>query len=266
MVQKEIKRIVNNNLVQKLLFLILLMLLWELVAKANIFPATLFPAFSTILLTFINGLIEGTLLSKVLYSLNLIIKGLFLSFLIAIILSFLAIISVPAKNMVEVLNSVLHPLPGIALLPIAILWFGISEASILFIILHSVIWPLVVNFITGFKSIPRIHIELGYNFGLKGLSMLWHIMLPSSLPFLISGFKIGWARAWRAVIAAEMVFGAAAGTAGGLGWHIYMTRYYFDIAGTFAALLAIIIVGIIVEELIFNLIEKHTVKKWGMSI
>ena len=95
--------------------------------------------------------------------------------------------------------------------------------------------------------------------------MLWGIMLPSSLPYILSGINIGWARAWRSVIAAEMVFGAAAGSAGGLGWHIYISRYLFDIAGTFAALLAIVMVGILVEEFIFKSVKRMTVEKWGMT-
>lgn len=256
----------GTDTLQKAAFIILGILAWEGAAQSGIFDQALFPSFSSIAASFNKGITSGMLLSRTGYSLSMILKGLALSFIISLMLSFLAVSFRVMDNIVEVLNSVLHPLPGIALLPIAILWFGISETSIIFIILHSVIWPMVENFKSGFKVIPRTYLEVGRNFGLSGPGLLWGIMVPSALPYIISGSKIGWARAWRAVIAAEMVFGAAAGTAGGLGWHIYMTRYYFDVAGTFAALLAIVIVGILVEELFFKMVERATIKKWGVSL
>lgn len=264
--KKVLNKLVTGRLFPKMIFILLVVLTWELTARSGIFPATVFPGFSDVLLSFFEGVKNGLIPIKTAYSLSVIIKGMFLSILIALFLSSLANLSQLAANIVDTLNSILHPLPGIALLPVAILWFGMGEMSLLFIIMHSVIWPMVVNFITGYKAIPRIYTELGQNLGLRGVKLIWGIVLPSSLPYILSGVKIGWARAWRAVIAAEMVFGAAAGTAGGLGWHIYITRYLFDIAGTFAALLAIVIVGIVVEELIFNNIEKATIRKWGMSI
>jgi len=251
---------------QKALFVLILMLLWETVARMKFFNPSVFPSVTSIIIAFLKGVSSGLLVEKTVYSLYLILKGLILSFLAAFLLSSLAMVFRIVENILDILNSILHPLPGIALLPVAILWFGIGEGSIIFIIIHSVLWPMVVNFMTGFKTIPRIHLDVGENIGLKGFHLLWGVMLPASLPYLLSGIKIAWARAWRAVIAAEMVFGAASGSAGGLGWHIYMTRYMFDMAGTFAALLAIIIVGILVEELLFKNIEKFTVIKWGMTI
>lgn len=256
----------NSSLYQKTLFVLILMLAWEIIARMKFFNPAVFPSVTSIIEAFYKGIADGLLIEKTAYSIYLILKGLLLSFLAAIILSSLAMISRAAENIIDVSNSILHPLPGIALLPIAILWFGIGEGSIIFIIIHSVLWPMVVNFMTGFKTIPRIHLDVGRNIGLRGFSLLWGVMLPASLPYLLSGIKISWARAWRAVIAAEMVFGAASGTAGGLGWHIYMTRYLFDISGTFAALLAIIIVGLLVEELLFKNVERYTVIKWGMTI
>lgn len=254
----------NKPLLQKFLFLILLGLGWEAVARAGIFSPAVFPSMLSIFRSFATGITDGILISRTVFSLALILKGLLLSMLLALILSALAMISSLMENLVDVLNSVLHPLPGLALLPVAILWFGIGEISILLIIIHSVLWPMVINFLTGFRAIPTVHMELGRTFGLKRWHLLLGIMLPSSLPYILSGIKIGWARAWRSAIAVEMVFGAAAGTIGGLGWHIYMTRYMFDISGTFAALLAIIMVGILVEEMIFRMIENATVRRWGM--
>lgn len=250
---------------QKTMAVLLLALAWEAAARSGAFSPLVFPAFTSILSEFWIEIKDGSLLQVTAYSLSLVIKGLLISFVIALILSSSALLSRTASNLVMVLNALFHPLPGIALLPVAMLWFGLSEASILFIVAHSVIWPMVVNFLTGFKSIPRINMDVGRNIGLKGPALMWGVILPSASPYLLSGIKIGWARAWRAAIAGEMVFGAV-GAMGGLGWQIFKTRYDFNITGTFAALLVIMLIGILVEELLFNGIEHRTVRKWGMSI
>lgn len=258
-------KIVKNNFVQKSLIVLLLVLSWELLARSGLFNPLLLPGFTTVGATFIEQLQNGYLYATTLFSIMLILKGLLVSLMMALLLSSLAMMFNFVENLVNVLNSVLHPLPGIALLPIAMLWFGLSEASIIFIIVHSVVWPLIINFLTGFRSIPPTIVEAGRNIGLNRVGLIWGVMLPAAAPYLISGLKIGWARAWQAAIAGEMVFGAV-GTIGGLGWYIFKTRYDFDIAGTFAALLTIMIVGILVEEVLFKSIENATIKKWGISI
>ena len=166
---------------------------------------------------------------------------------------------------VETLVSIAHPLPGIALLPLIILWFGAGEISIIFIIVHSVVWPLVLNLLAGFKAIPKIYKQVGNNYGLNSLKIIRYIMLPASLPYFLTGMRISWARAWRALISAEMIFGAAGGK-GGLGWFIFKNRVFMDTTGIFAGLIIIVVIGMLVEDLIFEKLEKVTIKKWGMTI
>lgn len=249
----------------KSLTVIFLILGWEGLARSGMFSPLVFPAFSAILAEFAGQIKTGFLLQVTAYSLSLVLKGLLISLAIALLLSSAAMMSKAAAQVVEVLNAIFHPLPGIALLPVAMLWFGLSEASILFIVAHSVVWPMVLNFLTGFRAIPPIILDVGKNIGLKGAGLMWGVMLPAASPYILSGIKIGWARAWRAAIAGEMVFGAV-GAMGGLGWQIFKTRYDFNITGTFAALLAIMLIGILVEELLFKSIENNTIRRWGMSI
>lgn len=163
----------------------------------------------------------------------------------------------------ETLISIFDPLPGIALLPVALLWFGTGIESIIFIIVHSVIWPLVLNTYTGFRSVSRTQLEVGRNLGLTGIKLVTHIMVPASFPHILSGVKIAWARSWRALVAAEMIFGASGGQ-GGLGWLIYQQRYFLDIAGVFSTLVVIIVIGILVEDILLGQLEKRTIQRWGM--
>lgn len=154
-------------------------------------------------------------------------------------------------------------LPGVALLPLAIMWFGIGEPTIIFIVIHSILWPMSRSIIDGFKSISNIYIESGKNIGLRGLKLVLGVYIPAAFSSILSGMRVGWARAWRGLISVEMIFGTT-GSGAGIGWFIFMKRTNVDIAGVFAALIVIIIIGIIIEYGLFRTIEKKTVKKWGM--
>jgi len=203
------------------------------------------------------------LLGQILRSLKAVSLGL----IIAMILTTLMIGGsklIPGVDFImSTLSALMHPLPGIAILPIFMIWFGLGEAAIIAVIVHSVIWPLYSNLTMGIKSIPDLYSQVSRGFGLKGIKACYHVTLPSVLPYLLSGLRTGWARAWRALISAEMIFGAIGG-GGGLGWFIFKNRVFMDTAGMFAGLIVVICVGLIVERGVFDLIETKTLKKWGM--
>ena len=260
-----INRIYHNKYILRLFWILILAIVWQVIALSDIFNPASFPRLETLLSSLIKDIINGDIIFQTLYSLNLILKGLIIGLFISIILSSLSIASKIFESFVETIIAIAHPLPGIALLPLVILWIGIGEKAIIFIIIHSVIWPLVINLMTGFSSIPKIYKKIGKNYGLSTLGNIRYIFIPASLPYFITGLKIGWARAWRAVISAEMVFGAVGGK-GGLGWFIFKNRVFMDTTGLFGGLIVIIIIGIIIEDLFFDKIEKMTIKKWGMTI
>jgi len=254
----------DNKYLQKMIWFFLLAAAWELIALSGWFSPLIFPSVETILKTLYSSIISGELLQQVIFSLSLILQGLIISLLLAFIMSLLSLTSNTIAGLIDTLVAMAHPLPGIALMPLVLIWFGAGRSAIIIIIVHSVIWPLVLNLITGFRSIPQIYRLVGKNYGLNTVEIMWNIMAPASLPYFLAGFKIGWARAWRALISAEMLFGAA-GSFGGLGWYIFKKRVFFDIPGVFAGIVVIIIIGVLVEDLIFDKIEKMTVKKWGMQ-
>ena len=105
---------------------------------------------------------------------------------------------------------------------------------------------------------------VGRNYGLRGLPYVARILVPAAFPSILSGLKIGWAFAWRTLIAAELVFGATSGS-GGLGWFIYENKNLLDIPAVFSGLFTVILIGLVVEGLIFRKLEQHTVRKWGMQ-
>jgi len=255
----------NNKYLQRVIWFVLFALIWQMVALSGWFSPLIFPSLKIILQTLYNSLVNGELIKQVVFSLTLIIQGLLFSLIIALTMALLSQVSDIFATLLDTLIAIAHPLPGIALMPLVLIWFGAGRTAIIVIIIHSVLWPLVLNLITGFRSIPEIYRLVGKNYGLSIVKIMWHIMAPASLPYFLAGLKIGWARAWRALISAEMLFGAA-GSFGGLGWYIFKKRVFFDIPGVFAGIIVIIIIGILVEDLIFSKIEKATVKKWGMQI
>lgn len=247
----------------QVIFLICFLAAWQVVYSMQVFPELMFPSPKAIGQSFIEGFADGGLMTYTLYSMSLIVKGLAIGIILAFIFSSLAIVSKIFYAIYNLIVSICDLLPGVALLPLAILWFGIGEATIIFIVVHSIIWPMSRSIMDGFKSVSNIYIESGKNIGLKGLSLVKGVYLPAAFTSVLSGMRVGWARAWRGLISVEMIFGTT-GSGAGIGWYIFMRRTNFDIAGVFASLIVIIIIGIIIEYGVFRTVEKNTVKKWGM--
>jgi len=187
-----------------------------------------------------------------------------LSVLIALVLVALATTNDFLRETLQTLTAMFNPLPAIALLPLALLWFGLGEASLLFVIAHSVVWPFALAALTGFQSVPETQRMVGRNIGLTGFAYVWQILIPSALPSLISGLKIAWAFAWRTLIAAELIFGVTA-TSGGLGWYIFRNRNELYTDKVFAGLAVVILIGLVVELVIFKTLEQRTIRRWGMQ-
>jgi NitT/TauT family transport system permease protein len=158
-----------------------------------------------------------------------------------------------------------NPLPAIALLPLALIWFGLGDNSVIFVLIHAVLWPVALNTHAGFRALSPTWKMVGQNYGLSRISYVLRILLPGAFPSILTGLKTGWAFAWRTLIAAELVFGVSSGS-GGLGWYIFERKNQLQIPEVFAGLLTVILVGLLVENLIFRTIENRTVREWGMQV
>jgi NitT/TauT family transport system permease protein len=167
-------------------------------------------------------------------------------------------------DLLETLTAMFNPLPSIAQLPLALLWFGLGEGAIIFELIHAVLWAVALNTFSGFRSISPTLKMVGQNYGLAHGAYVLRILIPGAFPSILTGLKVGWAFAWRTLIAAELVFGAQGG-GGGLGWFIFERKNQLLIADVFAGLLTVILFGLLVENVIFRAIEKRTVERWGMS-
>lgn len=194
----------------KIGFFLACIITWELLTYNSGGKFQLIPSFSEMIKAFIKGLISGELINHSLFSLYLIGSGLAIGIFCAFLLVVLYMISKPASYILDFIVGIMHPLPGIAMLPLIMILVGIGSNAIILIIVHSILWPIIVNTTAGFRAIPKTQLELGRNLGMSEFKLVYAVMLPNAFPHILSGLKIAWSRSWRALVAAEMVFGATA--------------------------------------------------------
>lgn len=251
-----------NPWLRKSILLVVLASIWELYAVYLNNPL-LVPRFSVTMRAFAENILNGTLIQRGWVSIQILLVGYSVGLIGAAILSAFASATTIGKDFLESLTAMLNPLPAIALLPLAMIWFGLGTSSIVFVLVHSVLWSVALNTHSGFQSVSQTLRMVGRNYGLSGAGMIWKILVPAAFPNILSGLKIGWAFAWRTLIAAELVFGATSGS-GGLGWFIYENKNQLEIQNVFAGLFTVILIGLLVENLLFRNIERRTIRRWGM--
>ena len=257
------QRLWQQGWIRKSLILILLAVLWEVVARVQN-NDLLLPSFVQTTSALYDGMLSGELLGKVWISLVVLLKGYLIGIVLAFALTTLAVSTQFGRDLLSTLTSMFNPLPAIALLPLALLWFGLGQNSLIFVLVHSVLWALALNTYAGFLGVSETLRMAGRNYGLKGMRFVLFILIPAALPSILAGLKIGWAFAWRTLIAAELVFGATSGK-GGLGWYIFQNRNELYTDKVFAGLAAVILVGLVAEHLVFQTLEKISIRRWGMQ-
>ncbi|RTL50726.1 MAG: ABC transporter permease [Bradyrhizobiaceae bacterium] len=258
-----IDRLYNQAWLRKTLILICLALAWEAYAR-YLNNDLLFPTFGATIKAFYASFVSGVLPDRAWSSIKVLTMGYVCGVVIAALLTALAIMSRIGTDFLETLTSMFNPLPAIALLPLALIWFGLGNGSLVFVLVHSVTWAIALNTHSGFLSVSSTLKMVGRNYGLSGFSYIRKILIPAAFPNILTGLKIGWAFAWRTLIAAELVFGVSSGS-GGLGWFIFENKNSLDIANVFAGLLTVIIIGLVIENFIFRSIERATIARWGMQ-
>lgn len=257
------EKLYNIGFLRKATILAVLALVWEIGARL-LDNDLLFPTFLDTNVAFIKGIASGELVIKLWASLKVLLSGYAIGIALAALLTALGIASRIGTDFLETLTSMFNPLPAIALLPIALIWFGLGNGSLIFVLVHSVLWSVALNTHSGFLAVSNTLRMVGKNYGLSGFSYVSKILIPAAFPSILTGLKIGWAFAWRTLIASELVFGVSSGS-GGLGWYIYENKNQLEITNVFAGLFMVILIGLVVENLIFRLIESRTVRKWGMQ-
>ena len=255
------ERLWGSGAVRKSLLIVGLVIIWEAYAR-HLDNPLLFPTFLETVGSLVSHSVDGTLPLRVWSSVQTLLIGYACGVALAAVMTVIAINTRIGTDLLETLTAMFNPLPAIALLPLALIWFGLGRGSVVFVLVHSVLWAVALNTHAGFLGVSPTLRMVGRNAELKGIKYVRLILVPAAFPSILTGLKIGWAFAWRTLIAAELVFGVSSGQ-GGIGWFIFENRNMMDTSAVFAGLLAVIIIGLIVENLIFRTVERKTIRRWG---
>lgn len=240
-----------------------LIVVWAIYVQVKHVSPLVFASPQTVGRAFIDDWSNGRLAQATVTTLEVLLIGTAIGLGVGILLTVWATVTTLGKDFVMLFTAMINPLPSIAILPLAIIWFGLNNEALIFVIANAVVWPIAINVSTGFATVNPTLLMAGRNLGLHGWRMVRDLLLPAALPSIMSGIKVGWAFAWRTVIAAELVFGTAGG-AGGLGYYINTNQYFLKIPNVLAGLVTIALIGVIVESGL-RLIERCTVVRWGMK-
>lgn len=243
--------------------LVALVAIWQLYVTLSGVNPLLISSPLDVAKALVSGFADGSLLSATMITLRILLVSMLIGMVVAAVMTTLATWTRIGEDILVLLTAILNPLPSIAILPLAILWFGLNTTALTVVIANAVVWPIAINVSMGFRTVNPTLLAVGRNIGLSGWRLVRDVLVPAALPHTISGLKTGWAFGWRTIIAAELVFGVAGGK-GGLGYFINDARYFLRTPEIFAGLVTIALIGIALD-LVFSMVEKKTVVKWGMK-
>jgi len=234
--------------------------IWALLAELKIWPPYLFPTPWGVGQALYAGFQDHTFIIAIAVSMRRVLIGYAISVLLGMVLG-LGVGS--SKFLEETMGGLLvslQSLPSICWWPLALLWFGLSQNAILFVVIMGSLLSVTLAMEDGRKQMPKIYGMAGRNLGASGFKLFWHVLLPASLPFIVSGLKQGWAFAWRSLITAEMLYLSL-----GLGQVLMMGRDLNDMSAVIAVMILIIAIGYVVDGLVFKSMEKRLQQRWGLT-
>lgn len=235
-------------------------LLWQLVTIVSGWPNYLLPGPLAVAVTFWKLVSSGVLLQHLLASFGRLLIGCVAGFVIAVPLGYAIGSSRIVDRIFSPLISITQPIPGIAWIPLAILWFGLGPTAVGFIIFLGAFFPIVLNTTTGVRTITRDLMRVGRVFQFSRRMMAFDVVLPGALPYIVTGVRLGFGYGWRALVAGEMIAAAS-----GLGYMIFQARDYLKTDEVIVGMLTIGLFWAAMERLILRPIERRTIERWGIA-
>lgn len=240
-------------------FYLCLLLLWQSLFAFKIWPEYLFPSPVKVLRALAAGFSDRTFIIAILVSLRRVLLGFSLSIALGAACGILMGRFKIFNDTFGKLMMGIQTLPSICWFPLAILWFGLSEKTIIFIAVMGSVFSIAISVYSGIKNIPRIYLQTARNMGSRRMKMLLGVLIPAAAPALIAGLKQGWSFSWRSLMAGELLFVSL-----GLGYILMMGRELNDISRVVAAIFMIMVISILVDKFIFGAIEAKVKRRWGL--
>lgn len=248
-----------KNVLSVVLPICVIMLLWELVSRYGGMPRALLPPLSDIFSAIYRMAAQGLLWSDLAGTLGRLFKSVFFGIVIGTILGVLMGYFKIWERMLAAPLNFLLAIPGTAMFPLSMLWFGLTEMAIISILIYEVALTVMLNTWTGVKSVDAALIRAGRAFGATGISLFWRVLIPAALPSIIAGYRLAFSRCWRILIIAEMLVSVSAG----LGYRIYWGREFFNTDIVYGSLFVVGVVGLLIERVLLRSLEVMTVERWG---
>lgn len=238
----------------------LFLLLYEATARSGWFAPALVPKLSAVFFTLWNSLMDGSMAKHAGNTLYRVFAGLALASSFGLVLGFLMARYRPVERFFLPLVSALMPIPSLAWAPVFILWFGLGNTATILVVFYAATFPMVVNTWSGARAVNPIWLRAAGAMGAGGAAVFWKVVVPGASPFIITGLRLAFQRAWIAVVGAEML----AASAFGLGWVIFDAKEFLNADIMLASLAVIGALGFVFERLVFGSLERSTVLRWGM--
>ena len=251
---------VLRSYVRASIVIVVALIAYEIVARSGSFPRALMPTIPTVLATFWDMLADGTMQRHTLYTLYRVLFGFALALVVGIPLGIIMARFRPVENFMLPLVSAMMPIPSFALVPLFMLWFGIGNLTTIIIVFYAATFPMLFNTWSGVRAVNPIWLRAAGAMGADEHRLFWKVIIPGASPFIITGMRQSFIRAWIAVVGAEMI----AASSWGLGWVIFDAKEFLNADVMLSSLIVIGFLGFIFERLVFGSIEKATVQRWGM--
>jgi ABC-type nitrate/sulfonate/bicarbonate transport system permease component len=232
---------------------------WQALSSLNIWPPVLFPSPVSVFWAFVADIKSGALPKALSVSLASLSWGFLIGAAIALPLGYLMGLNRASRNFFDPLVNLLQAIPGLAWIPFAILWFGLGQGAVIFIIVMSVFFPVLHNLLTGIRLVQPVLVEASQTLGASRWAIIVHVIFPSTLPNLMTGIRLGIAFGFRSLVGGEMI-----ASTDGIGYQIFNAQQYFQSARIVVGMLAIGIVWLLLDRLVLRPIEVHTTMRWGL--
>ncbi|KON87629.1 ABC transporter permease [Sporosarcina globispora] len=246
--------------IKRIIFFAAIIAFWEIGSRLELWHPLIFPSLSSVFSALVEGFQDKTLIYDLIASFKRLAVGLAISLIIGTLIGILLGKSKTADETLGAVILALQSVPSIVWLPIAIMWFGLNEKAVIFVTILGGTFVMALNMRTGIKNVSPLYIKAAQTMGANGIDLFTRVIFPASIPYVVTGSRLAWAFAWRALMAGELL-----STGPGLG---YTLRYASDFGRMDIVIGVMIIIGaigMIVDQFIFQRIEKSVIRKWGLE-
>lgn len=234
--------------------------IWEVTSRLSVLPDFMFPRLTQVLETLFNGLVNGQIVAAIGKSMSRLLIGFAIAIVLGVSMGYLIWRYKLVEDTLGFLVTALQSIPSIVWFPLAIIWFGLNDFAILFIVTIGATWTMTVSATSGFRNVPTLYQRVAKTFGSSGIHFIRTVILPASVPQLLSGLRIAWAFSWRALMAGELL-----GSGGGLGQLLETGRSLGQMDLVISVMIIIAVIGTIMDNVVFMRLERSVQKKWGLA-